>query len=198
MIELSGKDFLCTNEYKKHHLFFFTMVINILVSFCTAHLMIYSDSIFLYLQGICFSNRYITYILIASLICVNLYEVVAHLFATLKYLGLSPDILMGTADKQILSKFAIATSIDIFGWILFFIYDGYAYWILAYLAGLHVGALVIALFFNKTFQQYYIAKLDKDVKVEFKSSWWNFFRISFVAFDGIVRGYVAYVIFQKF
>jgi len=197
MVKLSGVDFLCTNEYQKHHLFFFTMVINILVTFCSAHLMIYSDFIFTYLHQIFFMNKFIFYTFLMLLFCINFYEVIAHFFATFKYLGLLPDILMGTGDNQILSKFAIATSIDIFGWILFFIYDGYAYWILAYLAGFHVGALLIALFFNKTFQQYYIAKLSYDKKIEFKSTWWNLFRTSFVIFDGIIRGYVAIVILKK-
>ena len=142
-------------------------------------------------------NKFILYGFLGLLIGVNFYEVIAHFFATFKYLGVFPDVLMGTGDKQSLSKFAAATSIDIFGWVLFFIYDGYAYWLLAYLAGFHVGALLIALFFNKTFQQYYIAKLSNDEKMEFKSTWWNLFRTLFVVFDGIIRGYVAVAILKK-
>lgn len=191
-MKITDKDILCTDEYKMHHVFFFTILINTLTAVCTTELLINLTPLFALGRNFIFSYTTLKYLCISALLIDNIYETIAHLFATMKYLGWAPIVLMGTHDKQPAEEFAIATTIDIAGWILIFLYYGYANLVVAYIAGLHVGALVISLLFNKTFQKYYIEHLHKkDEKDVFRYSWWNAFRTSFVAIDGLIRGFVV-------
>lgn len=186
------------NGYIRHRLFFITVILNTIFSHAIFTFILRGNPIISKINNIV-QQRY-TPVFLSLLYGINIYEVCAHIFAALKYIGYPVVIFFGTENKQSAYEFVIATSIDITGWILIAIYYGYFHYISAYIISFHISSAIIATIFKHTFQSYYIADLEEkrctdDNTDNFNYTWWNLFRIFFVIVDGLARMFL--IIYTK-
>ena len=106
------------------------------------------------------------------------------------YLQIMPH---GSRDAQTLQIFTISNVCDILGWLSIFVLHRRAYPFLAMLAANHYAAGLVSIFFNYTFQSYYIEDVKRNVKKsptdEFSYLSWRLFRTIFVFTDALSRAY---------
>jgi hypothetical protein len=116
----------------------------------------------------------------------NLYQVYAHIFTGIKFLGYRHVVPLGSDENQTVSDFTKASLFDILGWVTIYIYYGHASLFPALLGAFHFSSWMISVFFDRSFHEYIIGIGSKNV-------YWTLFRTSFVFTDGIVRGYMTYI-----
>jgi len=188
------KDILGTADYETHHKFYFSLVIGSSISVITTMILIDLSFVFKYLQII--FNTYTRIPFLILTLTNNIYQVYAHIFTGTKFAGYYGIVPLGSKDNQTLTVFTISNVFDILGWMSIFIYYGYAHPFLAILAAAHYGSGIVSIFFNKTFQAYFIGNNSKKNNSDtFGYLYWRIFRVSFVLTDAIARGYVSYFIF---
>ena len=192
--KLGYSDFLVTELYERHHRFFFTLVISLLITSVVGTGLWLCEPIYVYLNSF-FSKttfRYTTFLIFT--IGNNVYQVYAHIFTGTKFMGYLQIMPMGSRDAQSLQIFTLSNVCDILGWLSIFVLHKRAYPFLAMLAANHYAAGLISIFFNYTFQSYYIEDTDqKNVKKSptdnFSYLSWRLFRTIFVFTDAVSRAY---------
>ena len=191
------KDLLATSDYEIHHKFYFSLVINVSITVLTTIILLEVSFLFNWLN--IFVNRYFRFPFLFLTLTNNIYQVYAHVFTGTKFAGYDAIAPPGSGDNQSLTVFTISNIFDILGWMTIFVYYGYAHLFLAFLASAHYGSGIVSIFFNKTFQSYFIEDSRRKNNLDtFGYIYWKFFRICFVLTDAISRGYVCYFIFLEF
>ena len=187
-------DILATKDYEIHHRFYFSLVISLFITAVTWTSLIYLNPLYLVINNIINSQISLYTIFLYLTLINNIYQVIAHIFTGTKFMGFYQIVPLGSADNQKLSIFTISNIFDILGWLMIFVYYQHANPFLCLLASVHYGSGIVSIFFNKTFQKYYIEngkKINTDDK--FGYLYWKIFRVCFVFTDAIARGYVTYL-----
>lgn len=167
-----------------HHNFYFSLTISVILTIITTIILTSID--YSYLHDI-LDNSILLWLTVLN----NIYQVYAHIFTGTKFMGYKQISPPGSQDNQTLLSFTVSNIFDILGWMGIFVYYGYANPILALLASGHYGTGIISIFFNKTFQEYFI---ELKFNICNKIRYWQLFRVCFVFTDAIARGYVVYLI----
>ena len=191
-----SKDLLDTIDYETHHKFYFSLVISVSITLLTTIVLVELSPAFMYMNILV--NNYLRFPFIFLTFVNNVYQVYAHVFTGSKFAGYKNISPPGSADNQSLTVFTLSNIFDILGWMSIFVYYGYAPLFLALLASAHYGSGIVSIFFNQTFQKYFIEDSNKkDENDTFGYIYWKIFRVSFVLTDAISRGYVCYIIFLE-
>jgi hypothetical protein len=160
---------------------------------------IWLNSVYIIVQDWIY-NGYLFYPFILLTVCNNIYQVFAHIFTGTKFLGFKHIVPHGSSDQQTLTVFTVSNIFDILGWMTIYIAYGYANPFYSMLAAVHYGSGLVAIFFNHTFQKYYIGtpyKIHKE-QDSFGYTYWKIFRVVFVFTDAISRGWATYHIVGSF
>lgn len=191
------QDILATKDYENHHTFYFSLVISLFITLLTWLSLIYLNPFYSYMYHVILCCDLYHYFLYSTLIN-NIYQVVAHIFPGTKFMGYYGFVPAGSADNQRLSVFTVSNIFDILGWLTIFIYYERADPFLCLLASVHYGSGIVSIFFNKTFQKYYIENGKKINNTDtFGYIYWRIFRIGFVFTDALARGYMTYLMINK-
>jgi hypothetical protein len=187
-------DLLVTKNYERHHKFFFTLVISLLITSVVGTGLVSCEPIYVYLNEFFRKNPYWYTSFLFFTIGNNLYQVYAHIFTGTKFMGYLQIMPHGSRDNQTLEIFTISNVCDILGWLSIFVLHKRANPFLAMLAANHYAAGLVSIFYNKTFQTYYIENVEQKIikkspTDEFNYSSWRLFRTLFVFTDAISRGY---------
>ena len=182
-------DILATKNYERHHKFFFTLVTSLLITSVAGTVLVLCNPIYISLNSFFLKNFYWSFLFFT--IGNNAYQVYAHIFTGTKFMGYLQIMPHGSRDQQSLQIFTISNVCDILGWLSIFVLHKNAHPFLAMLAANHYAAGIVSIFFNYTFQSYYIE--DGDIKKspadEFSYLYWRLFRTVFVFTDAISRAY---------
>ena len=201
-------DVLDTRNYRYHSKFYFTLVTSLLITFVTWYSLTHLDFLFSYINHFLSCNKYLYKAFLFVTDFNNAYQVYAHIFTGTKFMGYKKIVPHGSRDKQSLSIFTVSNIFDILGWLTIFVLHKRAHPFLALLAAVHYGTGIVSIFYNSTFQLYYIEDKDEkkgdddekkgddddkkgDEKCEdddFSYRAWRIFRTSFVFTDAICRG----------
>ena len=192
---MSEQDLLCTDDYELHHRFYFTLVISVSITVLTWLVLLYLNPLYSVIRGFIY-NYYMYYPFLLITVLNNIYQVYAHVFTGIKFMGFKQIVPPGSSDNQSLAIFTISNIFDILGWLTVYIYYGKTTPFLAILASAHYGSGIVAIFFNQTFQKYYIGVpfRRRNKKDRFGYWYWRLFRVSFVFTDAITRGWISYLI----
>ena len=191
--KLGYSDFLVTELYERHHKFFFTLVISLLITSVVGTGLVLCEPVYIYLNSFFKKNTYWYTSFLVFTIGNNVYQVYAHIFTGTKFMGYLGIMPHGSRDAQTLQIFTISNVCDILGWLSIFVLHKGAHPFLAMLAANHYAAGLISIFFNYTFQSYYIEDMKHNIKKsptdEFSYLSWRLFRTIFVFTDALSRAY---------
>ncbi len=184
-------DILLTKNYERHHKFFFTLVVSLLITAVVGTFLVLCEPIYISLNTYFLKNFYWSFLLFT--VGNNLYQVYAHIFTGTKFMGYLHIMPHGSRDNQSLHIFTVSNVCDILGWLSIFVWHKRAHPFLAMLAANHYAAGLVSIFFNLTFQNYYIENGERNMKKsptdEFSYLSWKLFRTGFVFTDAISRAY---------
>ena len=185
---------LDTESYRKHHKFYFILVVNLLLTFIWVDILMQLGPVYGYIRRIIMAYPILTYSLLFANIVNNVYQVYAHIFTGVKFMGCGQIYPYGSDKDQSLAVFTLSNIFDILGWMTIYVYYGYASFFVAALGAFHYSTELIAIFFNKTFHKYFIGLTNDKIKNNnnFKYVYWRTFRSLFVFTDAISRGYLSY------
>ena len=191
------QDILATTDYEIHHTFYFSLVISLFITAITWTSLIYINPVYSYLYHTILCYQLYDYFLWFTFVN-NIYQVIAHIFTGTKFMGYYGIVPVGSADNQTLCEFTTSNIFDILGWLTIFVHYGQAHPFLCLLAAVHYGSGIVSIFFNKTFQNYYIENGKRLNETDtFGYLYWRTFRICFVFTDAIARGYVTYLMISE-
>lgn len=197
-------DLLNTKEYQIHHAFFFSCTIATALSLLIASILwLYIDFVYIFFHSLLHTHPIVWYTFVSFTVLNNLYQTYAHIFTATTFGGLHIIIPWGSKKNQTLSSFTMSNSLDIIGWLCIFVYLQRCPLVPGLLAATHYGSGIISIFFNKTFQTYYIDSV-KDIRKQniqqdtFGYTYWKTFKILFVLTDAFTRlGYVGLILISK-
>lgn len=188
-----SKDFLITDDYIRHQHFYFTVLFGSSLSTLSTIFLLVAEPFFQYLYTLISYWVPIYYTFLIFTVINNLHQVYEHILTACKYHNIN-IVPYGSKNVENLMRFTTFNVLDIIGWFGLFVFYQDVHPFLALLAGAHFGSGLVSIFFNKTFQTYYLKEpIPKDVDT-FKYGYWKLFKTTFVLTDAVVRGILTYYV----
>lgn len=197
MENMEGKDILITDDYMVHHKFYFSLTISVAITVITWICLIIGNPIYFYIHNQLKRDEKLWILFSILNVVNNLYQFWAHIFTGTKFMGYNKIVPYGSEDNQTLMTFTMSNIFDILGWITIYISYGYASPFYSILVATHYGSGIVSIFFNQTFQKYYISipQKTKHKSDKFGYNYWRAFRVSFVFIDAFSRAFAILILF---
>ena len=193
-----SQDFLVTDDYIRHQNFYFTVLLGNSLNVLFTVILVLAEPMFLYIASMITYWYPVYFLFWLFTVTNNIYQVYAHIFTATKFQGIRHIVPYGSSDKQTMVTFNVSNIFDILGWLCLFMLHNDVHPFFALLAGSHFGTGLVSIFFNKTFQQYYIEEPSDTNKHQidtFNYNVWRASRTIFVTIDAISRGILTYYLF---
>jgi hypothetical protein len=192
---LSGRDFLFTDDYNRHHKFYFSVTVAAsLILFFTLMLVLAEPVIlhfggmltyFLVIRGLFYLFNYVN----------NIYQICAHVLTGAKFMNLgimaAVDHPYGAKPEQHLSSHTISNVFDIVGWITIMMARESVGLIPCLMAATHMSTGIVSVGYGSVYSQN--PKTGKYTADTFNYEFWIGLRSSFVSFDALCRGFLLFI-----